>query len=442
MEKFIVSGGKPLCGEILISGAKNVALKVLVASLLTNDSLLIHNIPHIRDVLLMIELLQSIGIQLTFSKNTVSIRDGSVRNSTVPLEIGARLRTSALVIGPMLSRFGEAKIPNPGGCRIGARPIDRHIDALRSMGATITYNSSDGFFHAKAKKLHGATITFPKNTHTGTETIILAAVLAQGETVIHNAAAEVEIDDLIACLNRMGANIQRRDPRTIIVQGVDTLHGTEYTIMPDRNEEITFAIAAAISDGNIIVHNSRVSFIHGFIQMFQKAGGKVECLNQTTTRYRRGNKLCATNVVTQPFPGFMTDWQAPWAVFMTQAHGKSTIHETVFESRFSYVGQLVKMGAKIEFFNPQISDPETYYNFNWSDKKSEFFQGIRITGPTNLHNAIITIDDLRAGATLVLASLVAQGTSYIYGIEQIDRGYEKIDERLQKLGAVIRRQKE
>ncbi len=439
MEKFIVSGPTVLHGDVTIAGAKNVALKAIVVSLLTEEPIILHNMPHIRDVLLMLEVVRSLGATATFEGNTVHILDGKTGSTTVPLEIGARLRTSSMVLGPMLSRYGKAMIPNPGGCRIGARPIDRHIEGLKAMGATIDYSSTDGFFHAEAKHLHGADITFEKNTHTGTETLILAAVLADGTTVLRNAAEEVEIDDLISLLCAMGANIKRTEKREITITGVPKLHGTEFTIMSDRNEEVTFAIAAVVSKGKIVVHHSERRFLQEFLTVFEKAGGKFRAIDDTTTEYFYGGPLTAVDVTTGQHPGFMTDWQAPWAILMTQATGISTIHETVFENRFSYVEELKKMGATIEYFDPEVANPKEFYNFNFEDKAQDAHQAIRITGPTPLHNAITSMSDLRAGATVVLAAIIAQGKSYIHGVEQIDRGYEHIEERLRHLGASIDR---
>lgn len=443
MDKFVISGGIPLKGEIAIGGAKNVALKVLVATLLTDEELIIHNVPLLRDVYFMLEVLESLGVTHAFEGHTLTIQHKGMNTPTVPLEVGARLRTSSMVLGPLLARFHKAKIPNPGGCRLGARPIDRHIEALKLMGATIEYNSLDGFFYASAPEgLHGATIEFEKNTHTGTETLILAAVLAKGTTVIKNAALEIEIDGLIELLNSMGAKILRSNKREITIVGVNTLHGVQYTIMPDRNEEVTFAIAAAITNGDIIVRNSQLHALKPFLDTFRKAGGSFEAIDETTTRYCCMGPSTATDVVTMPHPGFMTDWQAPWAVYMTQCKGISTIHETVFESRFSYVKELKKMGAHIEFFDPPVDNPEVFYNFNWSDRVEGYRQAIRIYGSTPLHNAVLEIDDLRAGATIILAALVASGESIIHGVEQVDRGYEEIEKRLKNIGASISRKKE
>lgn len=435
-----MDGGIPLNGEITVAGAKNVALKACVAAILTDELVVIHNVPQIRDVEWMLEVVKSLGITITRNENTIKLKSSGNLLSRVPMEYGARLRTSAMVIGPLLARTGEAKIPNPGGCRIGARPIDRHIEGLKQMGAVIEYNPEDGYFYARAKKLEGVVIDFAKNTHTGTETMILAAVLAKGTTVLKNAAAEVEVDDLIKLLNGMGAKIRRVNDREIVIDGVKKLHGTEFRIMPDRNEEVTWAIAAAVSSGEVIVRDSRLEYLGAFIKPFVQAGGRVEKIDETTTKYSRERRdIQSVDIITAPYPGFMTDWQAPWAVLMTQANGVSTIHETVFESRFSYVGELKKMGAMIDFYDPVVTNPESYYNFNWTDRVDDYHQGIRISGPIALHNAVVTIDDLRAGATLILAALTATGESYIHGAEQVDRGYEKIEVRLRRLGARIRR---
>lgn len=439
MDKFIITGRVPLKGEIAVAGAKNVALKILVSSLLTDEEIIIHNVPFIRDVTLMLEVLAVLGVRNRRDGHTIHVTHNHIHNVKVPLEVAARLRTSSMVLGPLLARYGTATTPNPGGCRLGARPIDRHISALSHMGADIQYHSDDGYFYANTKELRGTTIRFPKNTHTGTETILLAAVLAHGRTTLENAAEEVEIDDLIACLNQMGANIRRTSPRTIVIEGVQKLHGTEYAIMPDRNEEVTFAIAGMMTGGDIIVKNSQRANLTAFLTEFTRAGGNFEEIDDTTTRYCCKGELKATDIITSPHPGFMTDWQAPWAVLMTQARGTSIIHETVFESRFSYVSQLLKMGAHIEFIDPRVPNPEAFYNFNWADRVEGYHQGIKITGPTILHNAVLEIDDLRAGATLILAALSAPGESVVLGVEQVDRGYEKIEERLAALGAKIKR---
>lgn len=441
MDTFVITGGKKLSGEVTLGGAKNVALKVLIAALLTDEPLVIHNLPLLRDVFSLLEVLKSLGVTYTLTGHTLTIQNGHLKGSAVPLEAGARLRTSSMVLGPLLARYHEAKIPNPGGCRLGARPIDRHVEALRLMGATIDYNSKDGYFYGKADTLRGATIEFAKNTHTGTETLILAAVLARGTTVLKNAAEEVEVDELISLLNEMGAHIRRSNGREITIGGVTSLHGATHTIMPDRNEEVTFAIAAAVTGGRIVVRDSQRATLSKFLEAFTQAGGRYEAVG-TKTAYWIEVTPKPTHITTGPYPGFMTDWQAPWAVFMAKATGSSTIHETVFENRFSYVAELEKMGANISFFAPSVADPGVFYNFNWNDRIEGFHQAIKIDGPTKLHNAVVEIHDLRAGATLILAALAAAGVSYVHGAEHVDRGYEKIEERLTRLGANIKRIKE
>jgi len=441
MEKFIVNGGKQLSGKFVLSGAKNVALKACIASLLTKDKIILKNIPHIWDVKLMLEVLNSLGVKGHLHDHVLELVNNQTGQTCVPLEIGARFRTSSMVIGPLLALKGKAQIPNPGGCRIGARPIDRHIEALKSMGAEIRYDSKDGFFYASATGLKGATIKFPKNSHTGTETIILSAVLACGVTIIENAAEEVEVDDLINILNQMGADIKRIEPRIIRINGVDHLHGAEYSIMPDRNEEATVAVLAAASKGSVIVSGSKMSNIKAFLEEYEKAGAGYEVIDENTVRYFYKGKINPVNITTSPHPGFMTDWQAPWAVLMSQADGISVIHETVFESRFSYVEELRKMGARIETFRPEVKNPEKVYNFNTDNKESNH-QAIKIWGPTKMHNAVLEMHDLRAGATVLIAALIASGISVLYGVEQIDRGYESITEKLIGIGADIKRIKE
>lgn len=438
MSKLIIEEGESLKGEIEASGAKNVALKTIVAGLLTDEKIVIENIPLISDLLTMKMTVEKFGGRVEIAGHKMTVTGSNLKNFPLSLEMAAQSRTSSMIIAPLLLRFGKATIPNPGGCRIGARPIDRHIEGLSKMGAKITYDAS-GYFHAQSKKLHGTVYTFPKNTHTGTETLILAAVLANGETVLENAAAEPEVDDLIGLLNQMGAKIKRVGPRTIKITGVKKLGGTTYKIMPDRNEVVTFAVAGIITGGDLIIKNAQSQHLLSFLEKLDKAGAGWEKVNENSLRFFYKGSLKPCDIVTSFHPGFMTDWQAPWTILMTQAAGKSTVHEAVFESRFGYVSELRKMGVKILFFQPKISCPEKFYNFNMEDKNDRHYQAILIEGPIKLHNAILNISDLRAGATLVLAALAAEGESVLYGAEHIDRGYERFEERLKKLGAKIKR---
>lgn len=442
-QKFVVNGGRRLTGKITLSGAKNVALKALAAALLTDEQILLENIPLITDLKLMVKIISSLGVEVSFyKKNQLKVHAQDLKKAKVDLDMGAHLRTSSMLLVPILRRLQQAIVPNPGGCRIGARPIDRHIEGLRLMGIDVSYNSADGYFYAQNKKLVGCRYRFSKNTHTGTETMILAAVLANGQTILENAAYEPEVDDLIRLLNTMGANIHRVEPRTIVINGVKKLHGTSYRIMPDRNEAVTFAIAAYVTGGDLIISGTQRFLLKSFLEELDGANACWEPVDEYTTRFYHQGKLKATYVKTGPHPGFMTDWQAPWCLLMTQAEGESIIHETVFEDRFGYVSELCKTGANISLFNPKVKNPEKLYNFNWSDNKKGLFHALKIKGSTPLHNAVMNITDLRAGATLVIASLGVKGESILHGIEHIDRGYESLDTRLNALGADIKRMTE
>lgn len=444
MDKFIINGGKSLKGTTRVSGSKNVALKALVAACLTDQEVVIHNIPRISDVFVMAEIIEELGGKIDFSGHTAKIRVGNFQKTKIELGKAALIRTSALFLAPLVARMGEAHIPNPGGCRIGARPIDRIVEGLRILGANVDYLSEDGYFHinvGSGEKLKGAKYRFDKNTHTGTETLIMASVLASGTTVLENAAEEPEVDDLISLLNAMGADIKREGPRRIVINGVERLGGAEYTVSPDRNEIVTLAIAAVVTKGDVFIEHITKEGIEEFLEKLNESGGGYE-EKESGIRFFYKGPLKPTNVTTNFYTGFMTDWQAPWAILMTQAEGESTIHETVYESRFGYVEGLRRMGCKIELFNPEVANPQDFYNFNWADNRPEHKHAARIYGPTKLHNGIVQITDLRAGASLVIAGLAASGTSVIYGVEYLDRGYEEFEKRLNLLGADIRREKE
>lgn len=439
MNKFIIKGGNKLKGEISIFGSKNVALKILVAACLTDQEVIVENVPLISDFITMGDIIIHLGGKVLFKDHTVSVSLPKFSSEKISLEKAVEIRASYMFLAPLLARVGKAVIPNPGGCRIGARPIDRIVDGLKKMGVEIQYSSKDGYFHAIAPNgLNGTQYRFAKNTHTGTETMILAAVLAHGQTILENAAEEPEVDELINFLNQMGAKIVRKSPRTIVIDGVQNLKGTKFRIGPDRNEVVTFAVAAIITGGDIFVKDINRNGLNEFLDELTKCGGGFEEKNNGIRFFYKG-ELAATNIVTSFYPGFMTDWQGPWAVLMTKANGSSTIHETVYENRFTYVGELRKMGANIELYNPKASNPEEIYNFNIKDDERNFFHAAKITGPTELHNAILNVSDLRAGATLVLAALAASGESTVFGIEHLDRGYEQFDNRLRNLGAKIKR---
>ena len=348
-----------------------------------------------------------------------------------------------MFMAPLLTRTGIAVIPNPGGCRIGARPIDRTIKGIKTLGVKVQYNRKDGYFYIKKgssnkKEWKKVVHKFDKSTHTGTEIMILASTLFNGEVVLKNAAEEPEIDELINLLVSMGAKIVRTGKREITIIGVERLHGTTFTIGPDRNEIVTFAVAAIVTKGDILVLDAHNVDLEEFIKKLESAGGGVE-EKRDGIRFYYKNPLIKKDISTSFYPGFMTDWQGPWAILMTQASGESEIHETIYESRFGYVKELRKMGAKISFFNPDVTNPENIYNFNLSDRVPNYYHAIKVKGPTKLHNAALEISDLRAGATLVLAALSSTGESVIFGVEHLDRGYERFEERLNSLGGDVKR---
>lgn len=442
LEKLIIRGNKPLKGSVSVSGSKNVALKALVAACLTDEEVIIHNIPLITDFIIMAEIIKELGGEVKLIDHSISVKMKDFKKETIQLDKAAEIRTSFMFLAPLLARVGKANIPNPGGCRIGARPIDRIVEGLYKMGVTVSYSSEDGYFHAGLgeKGLTGTNYKFSKNTHTGTETMILASVLAKGKTTLENAAQEPEIDELIGLLNLMGAKIRRVEKRKIEICGVNKLKGTTFKIKPDRNEVVTFAIAGIITKGDIFIKDIDRTGISEFLHKLEEAGGGFE-EKENGIRFFYKGPLKKTEVVTSFYPGFMTDWQGPWAMLMTKANGVSVIHETIYENRFSYVRELRKMGAKIKFFNPDVDNPETIYNFNIHDGKN-INHAIKITGSVSLHNAVLKVSDLRAGATLVLAALAAKGTSIIFGLEHLDRGYGEFYQRLRGLGAQILRVKE
>lgn len=437
MKKYIINGGKKLAGEVYISGSKNVILKSVIAACLSEDEIEISNVPLISDLYTMLDIFKEIGGTVRFSDHNLYLRLKKIKKNRIPLEMGAKIRTSSMFLAPLLIRNKSAIIPNPGGCRIGARPIDRHIEGLEKMGTIINYDHEDGYFHAKTNGLNGTSYKFVKNTHTGTETLILASVLARGQTILENAAEEPEIDDLISLLNKMGAKIKRVENRKIIINGVKSLHGVSFKIMSDRNELVTFAILSALTGGNIWIKNGDLGKISAFLSKFKNSGGLWE-EKKGKIRFYIIDHINPVDIETSFHPGFMTDWQGVWAVLMTQAHGDSIIHETVYENRFGYVEELKKMGAKIDLFNIKVKDPENLYNFNYSKLDGNLKHAAKIQGKTDLHNAVLNVSDLRAGATLVIAALIAKGENVVYGVEHLERGYENFDKRLERLGANIK----
>jgi UDP-N-acetylglucosamine 1-carboxyvinyltransferase len=422
MQKFVITGGRPLTGEVRIAGAKNAVLKMMAAAALTDQPVTLRNVPRISDVAILRDLMTDIGFDVRRSDgDALELRAAEAQWSFVPLEAALKMRASFILLGPMLARFGRVILPNPGGDRIGRRPVNFHVAAMEQMGATIVYRNGYYFAAAPHGGLRGAHVEFPTVTVMGTENVILAATLARGTTVIDNAALEPEVDDLIAMLVTMGARIGRSDGRRIEIEGVDRLGGADHRVLGDRLEAETFAIAAAITRGELALNGINPEHLGAFLEVCDRIGVPYETDAATACLRIRccdGPELRAIDVRTDTYPGFATDFQAPLSVLLTQASGVSTVHETIFEDRLDHLRELQRMGAAVELLDERRA---------------------RITGPTPLHGAEVGIADLRAGATLILAALAASGTSVISGIEHVDRGYEQIEAKLVALGAQINR---
>ena len=436
MSAFQITGGVPLYGSIRLGGAKNASYKLMIGALLGSEESRLLNFSDISDVGATSEIIESLGGQVQKrGERTLFIDPKELKNWVIADKYGPKSRSASMFIPALLHRFNKVVVPTPGGDKIGLRPLERHWDGLKAMGAKIDQTSSH--IEARAEKLIGTSYRFEKNTHTGTETLIMAAVLAQGITILENAALEPEIDDLITFLNNMGARIRRRYHRVIEIEGVKKLTGSIHKIMPDRNEAVSYACAAVSTKGDIIVENARREHLEAFLDKLDEIGGGYEVGSYGIRFFHKGD-LRSTDITTEPYPGFMTDWQPLWAVLLTQAKGKSIIHEAVFPSRFQYAQQLSQMDAKINFFNPEVKNPEKFYNFNL-EENSQAYRAIAIEGPSKLKPGNFEVYDLRAGATLVLAALISEGITVLSNIELIDRGYENLDGRLKSMGAKIKR---
>jgi len=415
MDKLVIQGGVPLSGEVRISGAKNAALPILCASLLTREPLKIENVPHLHDVTTMLNLLAQMGVAVSLhEKMAVELIAERLNNPVAPYELVKTMRASILVLGPMLARAGEAKVSLPGGCAIGMRPVDLHIKGLQAMGAEIVIEH--GYIHARAKRMKGARIFMDLVSVTGTENLMMAATLAQGSTVIENAAREPEVVDLANCLNAMGAHIQGAGSDMITIEGVGKLHGTNYRIMPDRIETGTFLVAAAATGGRIRLKDTRADILDAVLEKLREAGADIESGDNWVSLKMNG-ELKAVNVHTAPYPGFPTDMQAQFMVLNSVAHGASSVTETIFENRFMHVQELRRMGAEIEVEGNTAM----------------------VKGVDQLDGAKVMATDLRASASLVLAGMIARGETVVDRVYHLDRGYECIEEKLSQLGARIRR---
>jgi UDP-N-acetylglucosamine 1-carboxyvinyltransferase len=416
MDKLSITGGKRLDGEIRIAGAKNAALPILAATLLAQEPVTIRNLPHLHDVTTMIELLGRMGVSLLVGdKLSVEIDATTLDHCIAPYDLVKTMRASILVLGPLVARFGEAEVSLPGGCAIGSRPVDLHIRGLEAMGATITVE--DGYIRAKADRLKGAHIFFDTVTVTGTENILMAATLADGETVLDNAAREPEVVDLAECLIAMGANITGHGTSTIRIQGIERLHGCHYDVLPDRIETGTYLVAAAVTGGRIKVKDTRPDTMEAVLAKLEEAGAEIVTGGDWITLDMHGKRPKAVNLKTAPYPGFPTDMQAQFSALNAIALGSGRITETIFENRFMHIDEMARMGAQVAVEGNTVIQ-----------------QGIE-----RLKAAPVMATDLRASASLVIAALVADGETVIDRIYHIDRGYDCIEEKMGALGATIKR---
>lgn len=419
MDKLIIHGGKALQGEVLVSGAKNSALPILAATLLASDNVTLDNVPQLQDIKTMISLLRHVGANIT-SENKIQIRmnPSDSENFVAPYELVKTMRASILVLGPLLARFGKADVSLPGGCAIGTRPVDLHLKALKMMGADFTVKN--GYIKARCKngRLQGKSILLDTVTVTGTENIMMAASIAEGKTLIKNAAREPEVVDLANFLNMLGANIKGAGTGTIEINGVESLNGGNYTVMPDRIEAGTFLTAAAITSGNITVRRIKPDNLLSLLCKFEEAGAEIALGEDWVSLNMRNSRPNAVDIATAPYPAFPTDMQAQFMALNCIASGASTIIETIFENRFMHVQELQRMGAKIRV------------NGNTAI----------VTGVEKLMGAPVMATDLRASASLILAGLAAEGETIMHRVYHVDRGYERIEEKLSLLGASIHRE--
>ncbi|HEX2594678.1 MAG TPA: UDP-N-acetylglucosamine 1-carboxyvinyltransferase [Rhizomicrobium sp.] len=423
MDRIRIRGGARLKGEIPISGAKNAAVALVTACLLTDEPVTFTNVPAVRDLLVMIELLRHLGVDARWMPSPAVGQGGrltltmtKVADTTAPYDIVRKMRASFLVLGPMLAREGKARVSLPGGDAIGARPVDFHIKALEALGATVTLE--EGYIVASAPNgLKGAHIEFPFASVGATEHALFAAVLTKGETVIDNAAREPEVDDIGKCLIAMGAKITGLGTSRIVIEGVDRLHGTEHAVMPDRIEAGTFAAAVAMTGGEVELIGAREDVLASFLTLLRKAGAEVTPTNRGLSIYRNGGRLQAVDAVTEVYPGFATDLQAQFMAMMTVADGVSTIKETIFENRFMHVPELSRMGADIRVTGDTAV----------------------VTGVASLKGAPVMATDLRAGVCLIMGGLVADGETMVNRVYHVDRGFERLEEKLAFVGADIER---
>lgn len=416
MDKLAIIGGRPLYGVIPISGAKNSALKVMAASLLSEHPLILENVPRLADVDMLLRLLEQHGVETSFDGSTLTLRASTITSTVAPYDLVRKMRASFNVLGPLLAREGKAKVSLPGGCAIGARPVDLHLKALEAMGAKIELD--EGYVFAEAPGgLHGAEITFPFVSVGATEHMMLAAVLARGDTIIHNAAREPEITDLAECLIAMGAKIEGAGHSNIEITGVESLSGATHPVLPDRIETGAYAMAVGATGGELTLQNARADLLGAALPVLEEAGLSIEQVDNGLKVKKTGGRCRSVDIVTQPYPGVATDLQAQLMALMATSDGVSTIKETIFENRFMHAPELARMGAKISV------DGQT----------------ATVRGVERLKGAPVMATDLRASMSLVIAALAAEGQTMVNRVYHLDRGFERLEEKLAECGALIER---
>ena len=416
MNKLIIKGGIPLSGQVRISGSKNAVLPILAGTLLANGPVIIRNVPHLHDVTTTMELLGRMGVSLTIGeKMSIEVDPTSLENTFAPYELVKTMRASILVLGPLLARYGQAEVSLPGGCAIGARPVDMHLSGLEAMGADI--DVEQGYIKARCKRLKGARIVMDQVTVTGTENLMMAASLADGTTIIENAAREPEVVDLADFINAMGGRIENAGTDMITIHGVENLHGCDYSVLPDRIETGTYLVAAAITGGKVLIKHTDPRLLDAVLAKLEEAGALIDIGEDWIELDMEGRKPQSVNIRTAPYPGFPTDMQAQFCALNAIAEGTGSVTETVFENRFMHIQEFVRLGANVHLEGNTVI----------------------IKGVEGLNGAQVMATDLRASASLILAGLVAQGETVVDRIYHIDRGYDHIEEKLSSLGAQIQR---
>ena len=430
---YVIEGGVPLKGSVKLSGAKNAVTKMVVASLLSDAPTRLRNAPrHVGDLAITQAVVTALGTKIHWTDDsTVVLETPTIAQPEVPQDLGRQNRLAILTAGPLLLRTGRAIIPLPGGDRIGPRPINFHIEGLKQMGANVTMR--ENAYDIQALRLRGTTIELPYPSVGATETLLIAATLAKGVTIIQNAAIEPEVMDLVKLLQKMGAIIEQRTERKLVIEGVDSLHGADHSILPDRMEAVSLAVAAYVTQGDVRLEGANQEHLLTFLNTLYRIGldftVEDDAIRFFTSKWPARSIALETDV----HPGFMTDWQQPFTVLLTQAKGMSVIHETLYEDRFGYTQTLRQMGADIGLYAKCLGEIPCRF------REREYYHSAIVRGPTPLHSATLDIPDIRAGCSYILAALCAQGTSVAYGIEHIERGYEQLDAKLRSLGAHIER---